>query len=107
MGSAHGPTVAAVRPGALALQGSGHLQASPSQIEAGELLGEAPSPYSAFAMTLGGTFPASLVTAEGRLQRSTRSRSRDTRGRWCRGGRALRALVEHGDRARRGPAARR
>ena len=42
-----------------------HLQASESQVEAGEQLAEAPSPWTALAMTLGGALPADLVTADG------------------------------------------
>ncbi|MGJ4845565.1 serine hydrolase domain-containing protein [Leifsonia sp. Le1] len=42
-----------------------HLQASDSQVEAGEELGEAPSPWTALAMTLGGALPAQLVTPDG------------------------------------------
>lgn len=42
-----------------------HLQASESQLEAGDELEAAESPWTALAMTLGGAFPASLVTPDG------------------------------------------
>lgn len=42
-----------------------HLQASPSQLEAGEQLLEAPSEWTGLAMTLGGALPAALVTPDG------------------------------------------
>jgi len=42
-----------------------HLQASPSQLEAGAELLDAPSEWTGRAMTLGGALPAELVTAEG------------------------------------------
>ncbi|WP_241702798.1 serine hydrolase domain-containing protein [Leifsonia shinshuensis] len=42
-----------------------HLQASPSQLEAGHQLLEAPSEWTGLAMTLGGALPAALVTPDG------------------------------------------
>lgn len=42
-----------------------HLQASPSQVEAGEELERAESPWIGRAMTLGGALPAALVTPDG------------------------------------------
>ncbi|GAA4155334.1 serine hydrolase domain-containing protein [Leifsonia shinshuensis] len=42
-----------------------HLQASASQLEAGEQLLEAPSEWTGLAMTLGGALPAALVTPDG------------------------------------------
>jgi CubicO group peptidase (beta-lactamase class C family) len=42
-----------------------HLQASESQLEAGEQLEAAESPWTPLAMTLGGAFPAALVTPDG------------------------------------------